>query len=773
MRSQEARPWLPYAISCVAVALAIGGRLLLDPILDHHFPFATLFFAVVLSAWYGGFGPAIAASIAGAIGAVYFLLPPRATFAIEGWDQIVGLGLYLAISFGIAWLGGNLHAASLTAAKRAQEAGAASQLLEARVADRTADLERSLEALEASEERLRRLIEGLSDHAIFMLDPEGAILTWSAGAEVVTGFPAGDVVGRGYSTLFASECVSAEKPGRELARAASEGRVEISGWRVRRDGSRFWANGTLAALHDAAGGVVGFACVTRDETAKRRNDELLRSVLDNTLDGIISIDQRGIVHLFNRAAETIFGRSAAEVVGRSVNVLMPEPHSRDHDRYVGDYLRTGERKIIGIGREVEGLRGDGSTVPIELSVTEFELDRQTQFVGIVRDLSKTKLLEGQLRQAQKLETLGQLAGGIAHDFNNFLTVISGYSELLRAELPAAHPTQGMIDAVRDAGDRAAGLTRQLLVFGRGRVLEPSVVDLNETVSEIETMLRRLIGEDILLTTVLAANLSPVRVDASQIGQVIVNLAVNARDAMPDGGELRIETREVELDNSHGAEHRGAGPGRYVALVVRDTGSGMTPEVQARVFEPFFTTKGPGTGTGLGLAVVHGIVRQSGGSIEVKSTAGAGTAFEIYLPAARGPVRRTSQTAASVAVGGNETILLVEDEDAVRKVIALALKNLGYLVLQASSGDAALEAVARHGSAIDLVVSDVIMPGMSGPRLAEILQARQPGLRFLLLSGYADDAIVGRGSLPAEVGFLQKPFTPTALTRKIRELLEGA
>ncbi len=494
------------------------------------------------------------------------------------------------------------------------------------------DRKRMQEALRVSEDRFHLLVDGVSDHAILMFDPEGTILTWNRGAERIDGYTADEIVGRHYSCLFTPELIAEGKPQRELEQAAAEGKVDVEGWRVRKNGSRFWVNGTLAALYDENGQARGFAKITRDLTAKRRNDELLQSVLNHTLDGIIGIDEQGTISMINRAGEKLFGRNGSEVIGQNVKMLMPEPYHSEHDGYLANYQRTGDAKIIGIGREVQGLRKDGSTFPLDLAVTEFQLDHQRYFVGIVRDISDKKKLEAQLHQSQKMEAFGQLAGGVAHDFNNLLTVISGYGDLLSTKLTPDDPKTKMVEQIRRAGQRAASLTRQLLAFSRQQVLEPKVLDLNVIVTDIEKMLRRLIGEDVQFTTVLAPAIRAVKADPGQIEQVIMNLAVNARDAMPQGGKLTIETRNAELDESYARTHPEARLGQFVLVAISDTGCGMTPEVKARIFEPFFTTKGVGQGTGLGLAVVHGIVKQSGGNIDVYSEVGIGTTIRIYLPA---------------------------------------------------------------------------------------------------------------------------------------------
>jgi signal transduction histidine kinase/CheY-like chemotaxis protein len=397
-----------------------------------------------------------------------------------------------------------------------------------------------------------------------------------------------------------------------------------------------------------------------------------------------------------------------------------------------------------------------------------------------RDVTAQKELEAQLRQAQKMEAVGRLAGGVAHDFNNLLLVISGHRELLERSCSGPARLRESLAEIGRAVERAAALNRQLLAFSRRQMLEPKVLDLNSVVAAAGKMLRRLIGEDVRLITKLQPELNPVRADPGQLDQVILNLALNARDAMPQGGILQLETREVKLDRVPADRIPPEAPcgSRYVLLAVSDTGIGMTPEVQARIFEPFFTTKAEGQGTGLGLAVVHGIIEQSGGYLEVVSRPGSGTTFNIYLPAVRGPAEGqiTSKCQAVSApgrlvTGRGETVLLAEDEDPVRAVTAQLLKALGYRVLEASSGTEALRLAETSREKIDLLMADVVMPGLSGRQLAETLQSRNPGLKVLFQSGYTDDTIVRCGIIQAEVAFLQKPFTVDALAKKLREVLE--
>ena len=467
--------------------------------------------------------------------------------------------------------------------------------------------------------------------------------------------------------------------------------------------------------------------------------------------------------------------------------------SREYDVILSDYnlLDWNALDAIQIIRKegkdipfvlVTGALGDEAAVEcIKSGISDYVLkDRMGRLPLAVRrvlqeavDRKERGYLEEQLLQAQKMEAIGLLAGGIAHDFNNLLTVISGYSQLALDRMPADDPVRAYLAQIKSAGDRAAALTRQLLAFSRKQVMEPQVLDLNEVLTGINKMLQRLIREDIELVSVGFPELARVRADPGQIEQVIMNLVVNARDAMPQGGRLTLETANVDLDSDHPGSHPVVPPGHYVMLAVSDTGIGMSAEVKSRIFEPFFTTKEHGKGTGLGLATVYGIVKQSGGFIWVYSEPGKGTAFKIYLPRTEMPGEKLKSAGeGSHAANGTETILLVEDNEAVRNFVYSALESKGYTLLNAGGGEEAVKLIEGHSNPIHLLLTDVVMPRMSSTEIAAFLLQHYPEAKVIYMSGYTDNAIVHHGVLEAGTHFLQKPFTPEALARKIRKVLDG-
>jgi len=501
-----------------------------------------------------------------------------------------------------------------------------------------------------------------------------------------------------------------------------------------------------------------------DLTERERATQLLRTVLGSVSDAILTIDAHGIVQSANEAAARQFGRTADTLIGANVRTLMPEPHRSRHDDYIAHYLATGDAKVIGIGREVEGQRHDGTRFPAELTVTEFTLDGERRFTGVLRDIRARKRLEDQFRQAQKMEAVGRLAGGVAHDFNNLLTVINMYCEVLLSSPLADDDQRESVAAIRDAGERASRLTQQLLAFGRKAILEPKVLDLNELVTESARLLRRLLGEDIILMVRESPRPVRVKADPTQLEQVIMNLAVNARDAMPTGGRLTIESSIGPADGGSGTP--------VARLTVADTGHGMTEEVRRQIFEPFFTTKGVGKGTGLGLSVVDGAIAQCGGGISVESTVDVGTTFRLWLPLAAAEHAADETAPAAIAGRGAETVLIVEDDDAVRAVVRLALTMQGFTVLEAASGAAAVRMAAAHAGDIALLVSDVVMPEMGGRQVLEAVREHRPGVRALFMSGYTDDSVLRHGVVESADAFIQKPFTPLGLARKVRQVIDG-
>jgi len=505
------------------------------------------------------------------------------------------------------------------------------------------------------------------------------------------------------------------------------------------------------------------------EAALRANEQRFRALVEHSWDAIALFGPDGTILYGSPATTRVLGYDLAEFVGRNALDLI---HPEDRDLVVGRLTEAmaNPRGRVDVAARVK--HKDGAWRYLEGVLTNLLDDPSVGgIVNNYRDATERRSLEQQVIQAQKMEAVGRLAGGVAHDFNNILTAIGGYTDLLLEDLPLDDPRRQDVDEIHRAADRAAALTQQLLAFSRRQVLQPKVIDLNALVSNVEKLLGRLIGADVQLATALADEVGRVRADPGQLEQVIVNLAVNARDAMTGGGRLTIETRNVDLDAAYAAEHRTVVPGPYVVIAVSDTGTGMSADTQSHMFEPFFTTKEVGKGTGLGLATVYGIVKQSGGSIWVYSELGHGTTIKVYLPRVDEPPEPLAAPplANPERLRGTETILLVEDEPAVRAVARQILARQGYTVLEAPDGPAALAMVAGGGR-VDLILTDVVMPGMSGRTLADQLATRWPGVRVLYMSGYTDDAIVRHGMLEPGLAYLQKPFRPDALVRKVREVL---
>jgi two-component system cell cycle sensor histidine kinase/response regulator CckA len=510
----------------------------------------------------------------------------------------------------------------------------------------------------------------------------------------------------------------------------------------------------------------------RERLAAERSGARTAAVLKGAIDCIISMDQDGRIVDFNPAAERTFGFAATDAIGQLLHeLIIPESRRAAYEGGMPQ-LALEDSPDASERRELIAMRADRTEFPVELTIARVPLEDSPIYTAFLHDVSQQKALEAQLQQSQKMEAVGRLAGGVAHDFNNILTVILTYADILFTNQDMSEEARHDIAQVSAAADRATQLTRQLLAFSRKQVLHPTVLELNGIVGDMQSMLSRVIQEDVRLETRLGANVGAVKVDRNQVEQVLMNLAVNARDAMPNGGSLIIETANVELDEAYAAMHSGSETGPHVVLTVSDTGEGMDAATRDRIFEPFFTTKGPGKGTGLGLATVYGIVQQSGGSIYVYSEPGRGTTFKVYFPrhAKLGDVVEAAPeppTSAPFAA----SVLLVEDDPSVRGATRLLLERLGYSVIEAPGVTVALELVRSTERRIQVVVTDAVMPGLSGLDLAEILAAERPEIPVLLVSGYTEDVVNHRGQLRPNVAFLEKPFTAVALSRAMAGVLD--
>ena len=638
-------------------------------------------------------------------------------------------------------------------------------------------------SLRDSEDRYRTLVEASPD-GIVATDSSRTILTCNRRAAELHGCAnAAELIGENASMLIAP--ADRERINVETVSTLEEGRRSgLECQLLLRDGSERSAQLTAAPLRAGDGAIIGSVTIVHDITERKEAESALRWAREfsaNVIDAIPGVffvlDRQGKYLRWNRNLENLIGAPRERIVQADILV---RAHPEDRQRVVDAIdavFANGSAEV-----EARGFVGRGKKVRhYYLTGRRMELDGVAYLVGFGIDITKRKeaeaaraRLESQLLQSQKLESIGRLAGGVAHDFNNYLTVINGYCDVLLEHLAAEDPNRASLIDVRRAGERAATLTRQLLAFGRKQLLSPSPVSLNQIVSSMETMLSRLMPENIHIATVLAPGLGAAMADTGQIEQVLVNLVVNARDAMPDGGTIRIETANVDLESAAGEGGRVIGPGAYVTLAVTDTGIGMDEDTRALIFEPFFTTKEVGKGTGLGLAMVYGTVKQSGGAIAVRSQPGEGSAFTVYFPRVNAEVGQVSPTpVVQRSRSGQGTILLVEDQASVRGLIKRVLLSSGYHVIEARRGPQALALSDSQMRSIDLLITDVVMPGMSGSELAARLSARREGLRVLFISGYAPNAILQQGILiEPGVAFLQKPFSPAQITARVGDILSA-
>ncbi len=638
-----------------------------------------------------------------------------------------------------------------------------------------------------TDERYRLLVEGITDYAIYMLDPEGVISSWNSGAARFKGYSADEILGQHFSRFYTEEDRAQGLPATALRTAAEEGRFEREGWRVRKDGTRFWAHVVIDPIRDKDGQIIGFAKITRDLTerreaqeALRRSEEQFRLLVQGVTDyALYMLDPHGCVSSWNAGAERIKGYAASDVMGKHFSRFYTEEDQAAGVPAKG--LATARQE----GRwETEGwrVRKDGSRfwAHVIIDAIRSEDGELVGFAKITRDVTERRNAEQALEetrralfQSQKMEAVGQLTGGVAHDFNNLLTVIlGGLDTIARSKLTDTVRINRALHMARHAAERAAALTSRLLAFSRQQPLEPTPCDLNALVREMTDLLHRSLGEQIELEGVLSPRLWPVEVDQNHLESAILNLAVNARDAMPAGGKLTIETANTYLDEAYAAKDAEVVPGQYVMIAVSDTGTGIPADHLGRVFEPFFTTKEVGRGTGLGLSMVYGFVKQSGGHVAIYSEEGQGTSVKLYFPRFIGetPFDRDAAAEERPAASEGEVVLVVEDNPDVRAYSVMILKELGYHVIEAPTAQAAL-AILGSNQRLDLLFTDVVLPDQSGRVVADEAQKVRPGLKVLFTTGYSRNAIVHHGRLDPGVQLLPKPFTFQQLAARVRDLLD--
>ncbi len=639
---------------------------------------------------------------------------------------------------------------------------------------------------QADDGRYRLLIDSITDYAIYMLDPDGVVSSWNPGAQRFKGYAADEIIGRHFSVFYTEEDRAAGLPAQALATAAAEGRFEREGWRVRKDGARFWAHVVIDPIWGDDGALIGFAKITRDLTERREAEEALRLseqqfrlLVQGVSDyAIYMLDPAGRVSSWNPGAQRIKGYAPDEIIGEHFSRFYTE-----EDRAAGrpaQGLEAAERE----GRwETEGwrVRKDGTRFWAHV-IIDCIRDDNGQVIGfakITRDITERRDAQRALEQAQealfqsqKMEAVGQLTGGVAHDFNNLLTVIiGGLDTLKRCEPHESVRRARALDMSLHAAERAASLTSRLLAFSRRQPLQPTPTDLNILVRNMTELLHRTLGEAVELEGVLTNRLWQVEVDQNQLESAILNLAVNARDAMPAGGKLTIETANTYLDNSYSAADAEVIAGQYAVVAVSDTGSGMSKETLARAFEPFYTTKEVGRGTGLGLSMVYGFVKQSGGHVTIYSEPDEGTTVRLYFPRYTGVgAVEAAPEAFSPPASDGEVVLVVEDNDDVRAYSVMSLTELGYKVLEAREAEAALAILGAEGR-IDLLFTDVVLPGVSGRVLVDRAVALRPDLKVLFTTGYSRDAIVHQGRLDAGVQLISKPFTFDQLAARVRDTID--
>lgn len=640
--------------------------------------------------------------------------------------------------------------------------------------------------------RLQLLIDGITDYAVYLIDRDGRVASWNTGARRLKGYEAAEIIGKPYATFFTPEDRASGVPDLALRTAATGGRWEQEGWRVRKDGTRFWAMAVLDAVYDD-GALIGFAKVTRDISERVESQRQLmasearyRRLIDAVIDyAIFQLDAEGHVLTWNTGAERIKGYTADEIVGQHFSRFYTE-----EDRLAGVPGKVLAAAATEGRFEAEGwrLRKDGSRFRALVIIDPIKDDdgKIAGFVKVTRDVSERyeaqrvlKETQEQLAASQKMEAVGQLSGGIAHDFNNLLMIVLGNLETIERyakSLPGPHPNlrRAVTNALRGA-NRAATLTSRLLAFSRRQALSPRPIELNKFLSGAAEFMRRSLGEAVEIEAVGSAGLWQVEADPNYLETALLNLAINARDAMPRGGKITIEAANIYADEDYCRVNPEVTPGPYVAICVSDTGSGMSPEVVSHAFEPFYTTKEPGHGTGLGLSQVYGFVKQSGGHIKIYSEVGHGTTIKIYLPRFFGK-RETEESEDERLASGEEngeTILVVEDDNDLRDYITEVLRGLGYRVRAVADAAAAMPLLEQKDRTIDLLLTDVVMPGPSGRELGQYSRSIRPELPVLYMTGYSRNAVVHHGRLDEGVELMQKPVGQQVLATRVRDLLDRA
>jgi PAS domain S-box-containing protein len=666
------------------------------------------------------------------------------------------LGLVVILTLAILLAVAVLFA--MVARRRARETETANRKLAIEITER--------KSAQETQERLVSILEATSD-LVGMTDPSGNIIYLNRAGLSMFGVEHLDAVGQRRHPEWAARLIAETGIPTAIAEGAWSGESAL----LDANGRETPVSQVILAHRDRDGRLEYLSTIARDITGRKQAEETaqrLAAIVDGSDDAIVGKTLDGIITTWNGGAERLFGYSAEEMIGNTIARLIPPDRTQETTEILDQIRSGGTLKHY----ETERLTKDGLRIVVSLTVSPIR-DGAGRIVGaakIARDITQQRQLEERLQQSQKMEAIGRLAGGIAHDFNNLLTVINGYAKLALRKLDSGDPLQRYFLQIEGAGRRASGLTQQLLAFSRKQVLQPSVLNINKVIQAMEPLLIRLIREDIRLDAVLDPALLSIEADTHQIEQVLMNLVINASDAMPSGGTLTIETKDVYLDKEYALQRVDVTPGAYVMLAVSDTGTGMDAATQARVFEPFFTTKPTGKGTGLGLSTVYGVVKQSGGHVAVYSEIGIGTTFRVYLPATTQPVTEEPVKPEVTSLQGTETILLVEDHAGLRQYAVEVLRDLGYQVHEAANSSEALAIGKAQRDKVDLLITDVVMPDMGGRELAEALAPLARRMRVLYMSGYTENFIVKQGVLDPGIEFLAKPFNPEDLAEKVKGIL---